>query len=72
MSIDPNELAIWDDDLAEAWHDDKRLTLLMRMDKYGVPYAQTQWALTLDRNCKLFPFGILPNTDNQTNPRRRQ
>lgn len=52
MDIDPNELAIWDDDLAEAWHDDQRFTLLMKVDKYGESYSKTSWAVTLDKNCQ--------------------
>jgi hypothetical protein len=54
MNIDPNELALWDDGLAEAWANNQRFTMLIRGASYsGVPIDKMQYHLTLCKDCKL-------------------
>lgn len=53
IGIDPNELALWDDGLAEAWADDQRFIMLIRGASYsGVPIEKMQYYMTLDKDCE--------------------
>lgn len=74
MAVDPNELAMWDDSLVEAWRENKRFTLLIRMDRYPASYGEMQFFLTLDEDCEFsYPNPSSARSDwTQINHRRRK
>jgi ubiquitin-conjugating enzyme E2 Q len=52
LPVDPNTLAMWDDGLVEAWKDEERLTLLMRVNGYPPSLDHAHFYVGLGKNCK--------------------
>ncbi|WVQ80119.1 hypothetical protein IAT38_002220 [Cryptococcus sp. DSM 104549] len=61
IAIDPNTLAMWDDDLVAAWHDNQRFQLLMGVEEYPPKPDNIRYWLSLHKDYKP-PLDIMIQT----------
>lgn len=59
LPIDPNMLAIWDDGLVDAWKDDQRFTMLIKIESYPPHPDKMEFFLGFHKNCAYFSGVIL-------------
>ena len=70
ISLDPNTLAMWDDDLVGAWKADKRFTLLVKTQSYPLHLDTVQYHVGFDSHCELALVGGFPEVTAHSKPRQ--